>query len=59
LSPWIDNPVLVQLEAAAAALVYTARGTREGDDEYLAAMTSVYRRTGDSWELVINQQTPL
>jgi hypothetical protein len=61
--PWqsfsIEEPRLVELGPAAAALVYTARARRQGQDEYVAAMTSVYRRTGDRWALVIHQQTPL
>jgi hypothetical protein len=30
-----------------------------GQDEYVAAMTSVYRRAAEGWQLVIHQQTPL
>ena len=63
VDPWqtfsIDDPELVQLGDDAAALVYTARAQRAGQDPYVAAMTSVYRRAGEGWELVIHQQTPL
>jgi ketosteroid isomerase-like protein len=63
VEPWerfdMGDPAYVELGDSAAALVYTARAKRAGDDEYVAAMTSVYRRTGDGWELVIHQQTPL
>jgi hypothetical protein len=62
VEPWesfsLDDPRLVELGAGAAALVYTAHARRAGQDEYVAAMTSVYRRVGDGWKLVIHQQTP-
>jgi hypothetical protein len=63
VDPWetftIDKPHLVALADDVAALVYTARAKRAGRDPYLAAMTSVYRRMPDGWELVLHQQTPL
>ena len=63
VEPWerfdMGDPTYVELGDSAAALVYTARAQRAGQDEYVAAMTSVYRRVGDGWELVIHQQTPL
>jgi ketosteroid isomerase-like protein len=49
----------VRLGEDAAALVYTARGERSGREPYVAAITSVYRREGDGWKLVIHQQTPV
>jgi ketosteroid isomerase-like protein len=61
-APWtsfsIDEPRLVPLGDDAAALVYTARARRAGD-EYRAAVTSVYRRHDGGWRLVVHQQTPL
>jgi hypothetical protein len=61
--PWetftIENPHVVSLGRDAAAIVYTARAKRAGRPEYAAAMTTVYRRKGNSWELVVHQQTPL
>jgi hypothetical protein len=61
--PWetfsIEEPRLVQLADDVAALAYRARGRRTGQNEYVAAMTTVYRRRGDGWELVLHQQTPL
>ena len=61
--PWerfaINDPRVVELSGDVAALVYTARAQRAGQDEYVAAMTTVYRRRGDDWELVLHQQTPL
>jgi hypothetical protein len=62
VEPWktfsIDDLRIVELGADAAALVYTARARREGEEEYVAAMTSVYRRADGGWKLVIHQQTP-
>ena len=63
VDPWvsieIEEPTFLELGDGAAALVYTARARRAGQDEYVAAMTSVYRETPRGWELVIHQQTPL
>ena len=63
VEPWesfeIQEPTLLELGDGAVALVYTARAHRAGQDEYVAAMTSVYRETRDGWKLVIHQQTPL
>lgn len=63
VQPWasfeIEQPCFLELDNGAAALVYTARAHRAGQDEYVAAMTSVYRETRDGWELVLHQQTPL
>ncbi len=61
--PWetfsIDAPRLVELGEDVAALVYTAQAQRSGQESYVAAITSVYRRAGGGWELVVHQQTPL
>jgi hypothetical protein len=63
VEPWesfsIENLRFVELGERVAALVYTARARRVGQDEYIAAMTSVYRRADEGWQLVIHQQTPL
>ena len=63
VEPWetftIDDLQVVQLGTDAAALVYTTRAKRAGQDPYVAALTSVYRRTDDGWELALHQQTPL
>ncbi len=62
-SPWdafaLEQPELLRVGDGAAALVYTARATRDGVGTYVAAVTSVYRRTPDGWKLVVHQQTPL
>jgi hypothetical protein len=61
--PWqryaLEEPLLVLLDAANAALVYRATAKRAGDAEYSAAITSVYRRADSGWRLVLHQQTPL
>jgi hypothetical protein len=61
--PWetfaIEDLHVVALGNEAAALVYTARAQRAGKPPYVAAMTSVYRRSGTGWELAVHQQTPL
>jgi hypothetical protein len=61
--PWetftIEGLHVVALGNDAAALVYTARARRAGKPPYVAAMTSVYRRSGGGWELAVHQQTPL
>jgi hypothetical protein len=61
-APWdefsIDDPQLVELADDVAALVYTARA-RRGNNPYVAAMTSVYRRDESGWRLVVHQQTQL
>jgi hypothetical protein len=63
VEPWeafsIDDLQFVDLGESAAALIYTAHAHRPRQDEYVAAMTSVYRRADDGWKLVIHQQTPL
>jgi hypothetical protein len=60
--PWesveMVEPRFVDLGQDAAALVYDAHAARRGGDTYDAAITSVYRRRDDRWELVLHQQTP-
>ena len=61
--PWerveIDDPQVVPLGDDAAALIYEARAQRGDGSPYVAAITSVYRRAGNGWMLVVHQQTPL
>jgi ketosteroid isomerase-like protein len=63
VEPWelftIEDLHVVEVNGGAVALVYTAHARRAGQDEYVAAMTSVYRREASGWKLVIHQQTPL
>jgi hypothetical protein len=62
-SPWrrveIEHPRVLRLGDDAAALVYTAHAERAGETRYDAAVTSIYRRRNETWELVLHQQTPL
>jgi ketosteroid isomerase-like protein len=61
--PWqsfqIADPEVIRLSDEAAALVYRARARRGAEAPYEAAITSVYRREGTAWKLVLHQQTPL
>lgn len=61
-APWqrfqIEHPRFVSVGDEAIALVYTAHAQRAGEPGYEAAITSVYRRRGTTWELVLHQQTP-
>ena len=61
--PWtsftLSDVRLVALGEDAAGLVYTARAQRGEAPSYAAAITSVYRRAGGGWQLVLHQQTPL
>lgn len=51
---------LVGVGADAAALVYLARATREGQAEpFVALMSSVYRMVGDRPRLALYQQTAI
>jgi hypothetical protein len=63
VEPWqsftMDDLQFVPLGDDAAALVYKTHAQRAGQPPYVAAMTSVYRRTGTGWELVVHHQTPL
>jgi hypothetical protein len=60
--PWaryeITDARLVSVGNNAAALVYIGTGYRDGADEpFVGAMSSVYRRNGPGWALVLYQQT--
>lgn len=55
----ISDAQLVGAGDTAAALVYRARARRAGQPEYRAAITSLYRREGDAWKLLLHQQTPI
>jgi hypothetical protein len=61
--PWqrvaLDEPLLVLLDAGSAALVYRAVARRADGADYVAAITSVYRKDAAGWQLVLHQQTPL
>jgi hypothetical protein len=60
--PWaafdLRDPRVVQAGDGTAALVYVGSATREqGGEPFVAAMSSVYVRAGDSWRLALYQQT--
>jgi hypothetical protein len=58
--PWdtytIDEPVVMAISDDVMAVVYTGTGTR-GDTTFRGAMSSVYVRTPDAWQLALYQQT--
>jgi hypothetical protein len=59
--PWasyaIDDPSVVTLGDDVAALVYTGTGHRDGGDDFIGIMTSVYVRHDSGWRLAHYQQT--
>lgn len=60
--PWaryeLSDERAITIDADTAAVVYTGTGYRDGsDDPFVGAMSSVYHRTGDTWKLVLYQQT--
>ena len=62
--PWgryeIADARVVPAGEEAAALVYTGRGWRSGEEvPFTAAMTSTYVRTPEGWRLALYTQTPL
>lgn len=62
--PWatyqISDPRLVDISDNAAALVYRAEASREGDDApFVALMSSVYHRIDGEPRLALYQQTPV
>jgi uncharacterized protein DUF4440 len=61
--PWASDEMqdvrVVQLNDAAAALVYVGVAHRADDDEpFIGAMLSVYVRRDGEWKLALYQQTP-
>lgn len=61
--PWkryeFANVRTVALVADALALVYQGRSWRSDERNLcVAEMTSIYRRSGGNWQLVLFQQTP-
>jgi Domain of unknown function (DUF4440) len=61
--PWkrfkIEDVRVVPLGDGVAALIYTANAERASQSPHEAAVTSLYRRRDETWELVLQQQTPL
>lgn len=54
----IEDPRLITVSDDAHALVYTGTGRRDGGDDFVGIMTSVYVRRGGVWRLAFYQQTP-
>jgi hypothetical protein len=51
---------VLELGDAVAVLNYRFSGRRGEDFSYSALMSSIYeRREGETWQLVLHQQTPL
>jgi hypothetical protein len=61
--PWdgylIEDPEVVRAGTGAAALVYRGTGRREGGDDFVALMTTLYVRDGEGWRLALYTQTPV
>lgn len=54
----IDDPRMITVGNEAYALVYTGTGRRDGDEDFVGIMTSVYVRQDGGWKLAFYQQTP-
>lgn len=62
--PWesfeIHDPTQVEINDGVVGLVYEGTGRRDaGSDDYRANILSVYKKTGDQWQLILHQQTPI
>jgi hypothetical protein len=61
--PWdgyeVADERVVPAGPDAAALVYTGTGRRDGADDFVGVMTSLYVRNGDGWRLAVYTQTPV
>ena len=53
----IAAPRTVVIGRDSTALVYTGTGHRQGADDFVGVMTSVYVREGETWKLALYQQT--
>lgn len=61
--PWdgyhLEDLRLVRIGADAGTLVYRGTAHRDGDDPFVALMTSTYVRVDGSWRLAVYTQTPV
>jgi hypothetical protein len=59
--PWsryeISDERFIPLGSNSVAIVYTGRGIRDGSDDFVGLMTSVYTRVDGRWRLAVYQQT--
>ncbi len=55
----LDETNLVGVTDTSATLVYRATGRRPDGSVYRTYASSVYIRDGDTWKLVLHQQTPI
>lgn len=53
------SDVRLVMAGAGAALVYTGTARRQGADDLVAAMTSVYVAADEGWRLALYTQTPV
>ena len=59
---WSDVTFYVRTGTRAGdtlVLAYRAEATREGAPPYVALCSSTYNHTGEAWELLAHQQTPV
>lgn len=50
----------IEIDRDNAVLIYVGTAYRDGADEpFVGAMSSVYHRTGESWQLVLYQQSEI
>ena len=54
----IEDAVTYEVASGVVVLVYRGAGVR-GAQRFVGAMSSVYVRSGDGWQLVLYQQTPI
>jgi hypothetical protein len=61
-SPWqtfeLSDLRVVTVAEDVAFITYSARAVRSNASPYQAVMTSLYRRAGNRWQLVLHQQSP-
>jgi hypothetical protein len=61
VAPWSRyelSDVRVTTTEEVGLVTYKAVGQRSGQPQYEATMSSVYVRRGDSWKLLLHQQSP-
>lgn len=60
--PWqsfqIKDAQIISFSEGTAVVVYEVKAQREGDDPYVALISSTYILSEDGWKLILHQQTP-